>query len=1426
MRSRQLALIIAGTLLLLWLSKSNGEEVLREQFAGYQDLFENVARNDPVLDLAWMADGSRICTVTKSSLTTWDWRLGQEERRIQVTWPGDERHLFAFEPTKDFFAIAAVGRLEIRRLQTAKIIASTGDLGRARPTGIALGPDGSLLIGTNQGKLCAWHWGRAEESISCSEPHSGEVSALAFDPRTRRIYTAALNEIGISKLEEADSIAGNSDQPYRVAGYFGNWGYISSLAISSDSSKIAFGSAEGRIWLGERDSIERSKLVAPSLAHVSSLQFSPDSSVFASGHRDGRLMVWSVWAGRQLLSFAEHALPVQAIEFDPQGKLFASASSDGTTRLWSVPSGERVGILEGHARKIRHVALSPQGRWLAVHAIPDTVFLWNVETGTESFRLPARYFRKLFKDIGAVTSLAAHPKGTSVAIGFKSGDIQVLRTDEGGATPNPRAFWHGSAVVALAFDSMGSRLASGGSEQYVEEDQQSLILVWDLTKGTSRTFDAGTPVRALAFENGNRLAAAMQSRSLQRRDLETGEIIGEKRVAETVNSLASLTDLGILVATNQSIQSWVAPEPFGLRKLAGAPEVWKLLSLGGLFRVWVDGDRTLHVDRYSSASESYEEVWRLLSGARGTWVGCARSGSCRRQDDGTLLVAISPEKEIRSLLPQEAEKPNLQVSQESKSVSVPHGESVPISVQVKNTGKEAIYWLKLRHAGGTSDDPTIFIPPGTYLRLDPEQEIELVGHVATKSRFEAPRSRVSKMDLELITGSGYVHALESLEIWSLEPSLSLDDISWVRKADRLTLRVHNKGAVDIPEARVDLLLDSNLLGSQESIRLRSEDEIELQFSMPKEISIEDGKLILVIQTLANPLHRWSFRLREQEEAVSGWPLVFAATSAAGMLLFLSWYFYYSPTSHPVVVKVTEDPNELLKIPADQLITAKKLMERTRRLNGLLRQAGVPRHVFDEALLTLAAVSHKDRCQRLAHRLGAEVVGFGDEDGSQARRLLLGGDFPLNLNRCVLELPNTGSSVDQVLSKVRALYSASNEVVLIISQDMELQDELSLRTGPENPWVAPTSRELTKLLLGPDPREILAGIVGGHVAATTVSPYQTSEGIKKAVMFFGRETQLMQLRLGDPKNYLVVGARQVGKSSLLRALKRELDQEDGIACHYLVLNDYELIERLAALFGLEAKEAAEMQIRDFLQSSRERHLVLIDEVDSFVHHDEMQGFSGSQFMRSLSEEGKCHFILAGFWDLFSASRDMYRSPLKNFGEVIRVGKLEHGACYRLVTEPMARMGIKFEKDSSIQKLIAETGQRANLLSIICNEILHELSSQDRTISEFDIQAAISSSAVRDALEIGGLTDHDSRLQRIIIFATVEQGEFSVSDLMERIRELGVRYSRIEVEKELEILALTYVLEPIGAARFTYQVPLYRKMLLRRDPARSLRDAVEA
>jgi len=238
-------------------------------------------------------------------------------------------------------------------------------------------------------------------------------------------------------------------------------------------------------------------------------------------------------------------------------------------------------------------------------------------------------------------------------------------------------------------------------------------------------------------------------------------------------------------------------------------------------------------------------------------------------------------------------------------------------------------------------------------------------------------------------------------------------------------------------------------------------------------------------------------------------------------------------------------------------------------------------------------------------------------------------------------------------------------------------------------------------------------------------------------------------------------------------------------------------------------------------SIDHHLVfLIDEADKFIEHETNNDYQVLNVFRRLSEEGRCSFILAGFWQLYQHAVLDYQSPIRNFGEIVRVGALENEACYQLATEPMKSMNLSFANESIIETLLESCGQRANLIAIACQHILVNMSAGQRIIEAGDVHNALYSQDIRDALT--GWVLGDSKFEKhydklVVFYATIAKDDFSSGELIQLLKDKDMTVYISELDRTLARLELAYILgKEQDSGRYRYRVPLFIEMMLRDDP----------
>ncbi len=528
-------------------------------------------------------------------------------------------------------------------------------------------------------------------------------------------------------------------------------------------------------------------------------------------------------------------------------------------------------------------------------------------------------------------------------------------------------------------------------------------------------------------------------------------------------------------------------------------------------------------------------------------------------------------------------------------------------------------------------------------------------------------------------------------------------------------------------------------------------------------------------------------------------------SIAGILVLggILWF------ANPLVRPLERNTGSLLRIPAPELPKTDRVLRVLRRRDTLLNLAGVDRQDWQEAAVFANELPAR-RAELLASRLQArsETAGRWNLRGPVFEWRFV-RDLPVSLQQVAVYFPAPGLVGRELVQYLRSQQTALN-VVLIVTETPNAALEAFCRESAQLfAYLDPASQ--TEILLGPEPQTTLVRALARQLPVTRISPYQTRGGITRPSAFFGRRQLLTRIINREPANYLVVGGRQLGKTSLLKAVERQLEHQPDTRCLYLSLRDHRLAPRLATRLGLEPTDDLDEVLRVLDERNRDgRVLLLIDEADPFMAHEARTGYQQLSALRAASDEGRCHFVLAGFWELFAAATLDYQSPVRNFGEVLTIGALEPEACRKLAAEPLGVLGIRFAQEALVDEIVLESGGRANLIAIICQECLEQLEAGRDVIGARELSSALRSQPVSDALSGWTRLSSDPvacRIDRAIVYLLASEGELLLPALLERFAD---RWAATDIHASLQRLRLAFVIDQQGQ-QLAFAVPLFARQL---------------
>ena len=608
----------------------------------------------------------------------------------------------------------------------------------------------------------------------------------------------------------------------------------------------------------------------------------------------------------------------------------------------------------------------------------------------------------------------------------------------------------------------------------------------------------------------------------------------------------------------------------------------------------------------------------------------------------------------------------------------------------------------------------------------------------------------------------------------------------------------------------------------------------ISFTIPENVEVDQhSRLHLAIKTepgKAYPLRAWTFSGIPVQPA--GLPLWVYAAAIALLPATGGLYYYQRVYRHPMVIRLTANAAELLDVNLDALGEARAALDRARRLGSVLNAAGIGRESVDRAVGFTHGMSAEERANLLAARLRAvcqpETVA---DAGLNAFRLNLPDDFMLNVPELLLLLPSNDLQTATLHEAVETIPGVGHRLALVITLDEPLMQACRVGAATHRRrWAVPSARDLTRLLLSPDTSEALAHILAAQINLSQISPYHTANAVPRDSIFFGRKELLTQILSRDPANYIMVGGRQVGKSSVLRAIERHYANDSVVDCHYYSIERRDLRVVLSRGLGLAA-EASWDEVYEQLRRPEGGcyRLWLLDEMDVFVQQDAKQGYPVLQEFRNLASEQCCYFILAGFWHLYESGLLGFHSPLRNFGETLQIGALEPDACRQLITQPMQHLNLRYAAPELVQQIVDDTGRRANLIAIVCNEIVRRIDAGSRVIEATHVQQALDSREVATALEgwreLSGNDQDANRLDRMVVYVMAEVGECTQIDLMRRLDDLHYPYVLEDLHRCLLRLELAFILYRHDG-RYGFQVPLFQALRRREEPEEQLhREAYE-
>lgn len=388
-----------------------------------------------------------------------------------------------------------------------------------------------------------------------------------------------------------------------------------------------------------------------------------------------------------------------------------------------------------------------------------------------------------------------------------------------------------------------------------------------------------------------------------------------------------------------------------------------------------------------------------------------------------------------------------------------------------------------------------------------------------------------------------------------------------------------------------------------------------------------------------------------------------------------------------------------------------------------------------------------------------------------------------------------------------------------------------------------SNDLKKIVFSNRPWDTIRNMILSSLTLQKVSPYQIT-GPTKAT-FYGRTDIINQITRATDSSYAIVGARKIGKTSLLHRIVENappntyyifmnLDPKfKGVSTYKPFLKSLE--EKIAEIFDQKVnlvrfttgKSLSRLigVIRELSQKGK-RIIFVFDEVDAFIKFDKESEYKLLHTFRTLSQDNYCQFILAGFKTLYHRKREM-DNPLYNFTKEIMLQPLEREAALDLITKPMESIGVHYQDEKDRELILEYTACHPNLLQFFCEKLIAKIekraNAEDRrTIYRSDIQALfnhIYEEYIMDDIYMfySDLTNLDRLILVLLVKEQSKQAEeltFSLAKIRNKLAEQAIEVSVEKIYRVLRNLVMRFILLDKENDKYGFALPVFPRILEKR------------
>jgi hypothetical protein len=340
-----------------------------------------------------------------------------------------------------------------------------------------------------------------------------------------------------------------------------------------------------------------------------------------------------------------------------------------------------------------------------------------------------------------------------------------------------------------------------------------------------------------------------------------------------------------------------------------------------------------------------------------------------------------------------------------------------------------------------------------------------------------------------------------------------------------------------------------------------------------------------------------------------------------------------------------------------------------------------------------------------------------------------------------ERSSTRQQADQALSHagdlVRNSLAHGLKPLVLLSDDPTVKLSSNLRFEGKNVFfidhdrLPAVSRTTGQLRSAPFLRAVQQKVSRKDLPSLFFEPY-TPTSPAMGWKFFGRRQELQRI-VNTPQSFVVVGARRIGKTSLLREAKRRLEL-DGVKVHFVgvqdLMNAQQVVQAILNTLSVRESEAAlrrqkalnESLLQAVLRSiSRQqgRVTLILDELGNVIAKSRQDDWRIMGAFREYMHSGSLQVIVSGFQEFFLKQFEDAAGPFVNLAEVMRLNVFDDDEIDEFLIEPLALWANIADRRKFREMVTTRVGRQPLMLQHFGRALFHK--SFDQHIHDLDAAA---------------------------------------------------------------------------------------------------------